>query len=477
MPRKASGEIYFWDPAKEKKFLEKIDEYLATTGGKQPTLAILNIWAAQFNAEFEGVPAFGSTLFQKKERMKKIYRGWKVLQSRTGLGYDPSTDRVICSDDEWQSFIQVYKECKHLRHEGLRNKELYYNVFDKYHAAGASGYGSVTMPDEIPSYFDFDASMDNSAYRPVLEEDVTPTMGARNLNNIRSGADAGPSRSRGSSGKRKQIDETDEMTFLAMQEIVTHFRGGSQSGASNEQSSRPDHMLVCMNIMTEMGIPPNQRAIMWHYFDAHPCLQRTFHHLLDVDRREIIASVGCIGTIDGGTPIPCVPRRENLDAWINRKGFHSQNVLAACSFDMKLTYMLAGYEGSCHDARMLEEAIAFHGFPIPPPGKYYLADSGYANKDCFLSPYRRETYHLSEYRRRRVGLGNRREVFNYTHSSLWENLDVNADYVFDDGIDDTGPSTGTQQHDSSRGAMNRMRNVIVDDMWEIYQSSPWYQFT
>ena len=186
---------------------------------------------------------------------------------------------------------QVHKECKHLRHEGLRNKELYYNVFDKNHAAGASGYGSVTMPDENPSYFDFDASMDNSAYRPVFEEDATPSHGARHLNNMRSGADAGPSRSRGSSGKRKQRDETDEMTFMAMQEIVTHFRSGSQSGISNEQSSRTDHMLVCMNIMTEMGVPPNQWTIMWHYFDAHPRLQRTFHRLQDVDRRGIIASV------------------------------------------------------------------------------------------------------------------------------------------------------------------------------------------
>ena len=107
MPQKASGETYIWDLVKEKKFLEKLDEYLATIGCKQPTLAILDIWAAQFNTEFGGVPAFGSTLSQKKERMKKIYRGWKVLQSRTGLGYNPSTDQVICSDDAWQSFIQV----------------------------------------------------------------------------------------------------------------------------------------------------------------------------------------------------------------------------------------------------------------------------------------------------------------------------------------------------------------------------------
>ncbi|GMN74752.1 hypothetical protein TIFTF001_053219 [Ficus carica] len=147
------------------------------------------------------------------------------------------------------------------------------------------------MPDESPSYFDFEASMDNSAYRPVIEEDVTPTTGAHHLNNIRSGVDAGLLRSRGSSGKRKQRDETDEMTFMAMQEIVTHFRGRSPSGTSNEQSSRTDHILICMNIMTEMGISPNQRTIMWHYFDAHPRLQRTFHQLPDVDRREIIAFV------------------------------------------------------------------------------------------------------------------------------------------------------------------------------------------
>ncbi|GMN62636.1 hypothetical protein TIFTF001_031729 [Ficus carica] len=130
---------------------------------------------------------------------------------------------------------------------------------------------------------------------------------------------------------------------------------------------------------------------------------------------------GCIGAIDG-THVPCVPRRENADGWINRKGFHSQNILAACSFDMKFTYMLAGYEGSCHDARMLDEAIAYHGFPIPPPGR---------------------------------------------------SDDVNEDYVLDEGIDDTGPSTGTDQH----GSMNQLRERMADAMWERYQSYPWYRAT
>ncbi|GMN68333.1 hypothetical protein TIFTF001_037389 [Ficus carica] len=227
MPRKASGDHYFWDPAKEKKFLLQLNEYLACSGCKHPPKAILELWAAQFNAEFGGVPAHRMTLYQKKERMKKIYRGCKALQCRTGLGYDPLTDRVICSDEAWQSFIGVYKECNHLCYEGLRNKELYYNVFEKNHAAGASGYGSVTMPADSTPYGDVEASMDYSETRVDLEEDITPTTAPRPCNNIRSVADAGPSRSRASSGKRNQRVETDEMTFIAMQEIVSHFRSQS----------------------------------------------------------------------------------------------------------------------------------------------------------------------------------------------------------------------------------------------------------
>ena len=107
MPRRATGESYSWDQAKETVFLEKLDHYVATHSGRHPSTAVLDEWAKEFNSAFGGVPAYGLTLSQKKDRMKRIYRGWKALQCRTGLGYDPVTDLVICSDDQWQSFIQV----------------------------------------------------------------------------------------------------------------------------------------------------------------------------------------------------------------------------------------------------------------------------------------------------------------------------------------------------------------------------------
>ena len=71
MPRKASGESYVWDHAKEKLFLEKLDDYLASTGGKQPTSSILELWANEFNTRFGGVPAYGSTLYKKKRAHEK----------------------------------------------------------------------------------------------------------------------------------------------------------------------------------------------------------------------------------------------------------------------------------------------------------------------------------------------------------------------------------------------------------------------
>ena len=41
-----------------------------------------------------------------------------------------------------------------------------------------------------------------------------------------------------------------------------------------------------------------------------------------------------------------------------RKDGTTQNVLAAISFDLKFTYVLAGWEGNAHDSRMLNDAFA-----------------------------------------------------------------------------------------------------------------------
>ncbi|KAK1258384.1 hypothetical protein QJS04_geneDACA007000 [Acorus gramineus] len=86
---------------------------------------------------------------------------------------------------------------------------------------------------------------------------------------------------------------------------------------------------------------------------------------------------------------------------------------------MLFTYVMAGWEGTAHDSRILSDTIRnpSNRFPMPPNGKYYLVDAGYTNRRGFLAPYRNVRYWLGDYRRG-SGPRNKEELFNYFHSSL-----------------------------------------------------------
>ncbi|CAN1767404.1 hypothetical protein LINPERHAP1_LOCUS10250, partial [Linum perenne] len=53
---------------------------------------------------------------------------------------------------------------------------------------------------------------------------------------------------------------------------------------------------------------------------------------------------------------------------------------------MRFTYVVAGWEGSAHDSRILTSTTTDRNsqFLMPPLGKYYVVDSGFANAPGFL---------------------------------------------------------------------------------------------
>jgi hypothetical protein len=54
-------------------------------------------------------------------------------------------------------------------------------------------------------------------------------------------------------------------------------------------------------------------------------------------------------------------------AFRGRKDGTTQNVMAAVDFDLKFTYVLAGWEGSAHDALILSDAVERNdGLSLPP---------------------------------------------------------------------------------------------------------------
>ncbi|XP_072151744.1 uncharacterized protein [Setaria viridis] len=126
----------------------------------------------------------------------------------------------------------------------------------------------------------------------------------------------------------------------------------------------------------------------------------------------------CIGAIDG-THIPVVVPSNKVVQHLCRKGFTTQNVLAVCDFDLRFTFVLAGWPGSVHDMRVFNDATDKYKdmFPHPPPGKFYLVDSGYPNRPGYLAPYKGTKYHLLEFRQGPMPKG-MKETFNFAHSSL-----------------------------------------------------------
>ncbi|KAF3774651.1 putative nuclease [Nymphaea thermarum] len=127
----------------------------------------------------------------------------------------------------------------------------------------------------------------------------------------------------------------------------------------------------------------------------------------------------CLGAIDG-THIPICVHTSEQSRFRNRKGTLSQNVLAVVGFDMRFHYVLAGWEGSATDSRVLYSALDSDVDPfVIPTGKYYLGDGGYTNIRGLLTPYRGHRYHLTEFNApgaRRVTCAE--ELFNHRHSSL-----------------------------------------------------------
>jgi hypothetical protein len=91
-----------------------------------------------------------------------------------------------------------------------------------------------------------------------------------------------------------------------------------------------------------------------------------------------------------------VPRSQSA-SYRGRKHYTSQNVLAAVDFNMKFTYVLAGWEGSAHDDNILSDNLNHPDGINIPDGKFYLGHAVYAYRSGILPSFRKIRYHLNEF--------------------------------------------------------------------------------
>ncbi|XP_061364524.1 protein ANTAGONIST OF LIKE HETEROCHROMATIN PROTEIN 1-like [Gastrolobium bilobum] len=124
----------------------------------------------------------------------------------------------------------------------------------------------------------------------------------------------------------------------------------------------------------------------------------------------------CVGAIDCTHVRVKVPLIE-ASKYRGRKDFPTQNVLVACSFDLRFTYVLPGWEGTASDSRILKDALRRTDNLRIPRGKYYLLDAGFMLRKGLITPYRSTRYHLKEFSSRNLPR-TPQELFNHRHSSL-----------------------------------------------------------
>ncbi|GKB56968.1 Myb/SANT-like domain, harbinger transposase-derived nuclease domain protein [Tanacetum coccineum] len=127
---------------------------------------------------------------------------------------------------------------------------------------------------------------------------------------------------------------------------------------------------------------------------------------------------GVVGALDG-TLIHASVRADQQNVYRARgRGDCYQNILAICDFNMIFTFGMAGWEGTTHDSRILNEALGNPRFNFPHPlaDKYYLCDAANKHTRGFMAPYRNVRYWFGDFRRSRAM--NSKEKFIHAHVKL-----------------------------------------------------------
>ncbi|KAL4561033.1 hypothetical protein LXL04_033194 [Taraxacum kok-saghyz] len=232
-------------------------------------------------------------------------------------------------------------------------------------------------------------------------------------------------------GKCRELIRVSEQAFKKLCTILQR-DGGLRP---TQRMSVEEHVARFLHIV---GNDMRNTLISWTYRRSKSTTSRCFHRVLRaviaLESRYIQQPQGnvvakeiqeknrfypyfknCVGAIDG-THVRVKVHSKDAPRYRGRKGYPTINVLAACSFDLKFTYVLTGWEGTASDSRILKSALNREDKLVIPPGRYCLVDAGLPHTTQLMTPYRGVRYHLKEYSARPPK--NARELFNLRHASL-----------------------------------------------------------
>ncbi|GJU83125.1 reverse transcriptase domain-containing protein [Tanacetum coccineum] len=162
--------------------------------------------------------------------------------------------------------------------------------------------------------------------------------------------------------------------------------------------------------------PPRQmqgvsKTDLWKRKELNANIQTT--HVVEENSFQIESGMDCLGALDGTYVKVMVPESEQKP-YRTRKGVICTNLLGVCTRDLQFIYVLAGWEGSAADSRVLRDAFSRPNGLKVTHGNYYLCDVGYTNSEGLLTPYRGQRYHLNDWSHPPT---TSKEFYNMRHSS------------------------------------------------------------
>ncbi|XP_021992189.1 uncharacterized protein LOC110889006 [Helianthus annuus] len=232
-------------------------------------------------------------------------------------------------------------------------------------------------------------------------------------------------------GKCRELIRMSEKAFMTLCSILKR-DGGLRA---TQRMSVEEHVATFLHIV---GNDLRNRFTSWLYRRSGSTISRCVHRVLraiislegryiqqpkgDIVPKEIQEKKrvypffkDCIGAIDGTHVRVKVPNKD-APRYRGRKGYPTTNVLDACTFDLKFTYVLTGWEGTASDSRIIKNALTRDDKLVIPTGRYCLVDAGLPHTSTLMAPYRGVRYHLKEYSTRAPE--NAKELFNLRHASL-----------------------------------------------------------
>ncbi|XP_021818574.1 uncharacterized protein LOC110760581 [Prunus avium] len=304
---------------------------------------------------------------------------WKELIGKeTGLGWNSKLGTIDASDEWWHNKIEINPKYAKLRRKGIspdmeeKFDRMFMNTTATSDHAWAPSSGVLPTHDSSECdgiLLDSGDDFDDPVYVPDETIQVTEKSCGKGKKRTNQQLDTQVKKEKNGNRVATKVGKLGEWNRLA-QERFQH---------SGETVSR--YFGKLLDIVCLMAV------------DIIKLLDPEFKGVPEKilrDSRYMPHFKDCIGAIDGVHVKASIPPEDQVP-YIGKKGIPTQNIMAACNFDMQFIFACAG--------------------------KYYLVDAGYPQMSGYLGPYKGERYHLPDFRRGTQPTGSR-EVFNHVHSSL-----------------------------------------------------------